>query len=937
MHSFQALPATNPDTPIAPEVSLVIYLDPRATRVPVRSGLYHKNNLMGTGRSGLAFISFNGNNPLGSNWEVTPSLLGALYRATEAINGNLDASTRDRASDYSSLVSLALRFPRIDDDEDKRSEFTHTDVVDRVGFEHEVWGVRITALNGKELERKMVLARTLSTELGLPVFQLELDNLVPPSVLEIKPKGFYFPELVVGPLTTWEYSSPEVHLARKILLDQFQGSKGGITVRKLLEGYNRALKKELGGAWVRYGLKPNETVPIDEIQVTLKGIGAVTYYNQATVLMPYARIGIEKFIDTIDDSHLNMHIGWASHAAQRFLARLKAPAQEVTPELEAFAFQLFFDEMQVKAAGGESASKLSYKVLFRFSREDVVYSILSKRQVRLLASWFEKPSSKIFLKNLLSEVGLPSDSDSKTWKRMINVLKVTAGERLETGRAQLLVHEIDAATYSPVPDDSGRLVLHSHPFAESRRPFVIKDGRYYAAVEYRSNTNDIVKLATDMGGWMDGEGIEKLRSLVEGAFVPDAYAKAASRFVVSSEALVTQRGDKLDAERTRARIAGLLESLPDTPPDLDAEGRIAQVNEGWWRAVYRNGKQLQKLVLSIEDRALSQSISKAVGEGFHVNLDVPQPGFGTVEFSRGRFLTWRGEVSTQELGLPDGWRPGDPLPGYAMEQVVHGVTNYLAQGDASGLPFDFSLTWNGRSWPLKILDGLPPASSMESEIVRFRNMQDDSSLVYRVELPEGGLRLGGDQSPLFAYTVEGLEGILVVMDASDYVNSKGAALGDPMGDWIYFRRGVAALSHTETGREILRKIAGLPRWGADSVPEGTLAGTPLSTILGEERWGGVILLSRETSQLKIFSAPGVPDGLPVVTEPISHYGDSLILTVLNLGRRLGGVAEGIASMPTPPNESPTYYRSKEKLRIENRIAFELGAPFRARVSSSQTD
>ncbi|MCG8472722.1 MAG: C80 family cysteine peptidase, partial [Desulfobacterales bacterium] len=937
LDSFAIPGATNPDIPIPPEVSLVIYLDPKMTSISARSSLYRKSELVNTGRTGMGLIAFNGNTPIGAHGEVIPYLLAALYRISDAVNGHVDTTTQSRAWLFSELVAQSLNFPDIDPDVLKDIDFIHTDAVDRVGLELEVSGTQLTALNGAKLKREMILGYTDSNELGVPVFRLKLDNLIPPSGLGWAPEGFHFPELVVAPLTTWEYASPEVHIANKVLLAQFQDVGSGISMREVLERYNRALQKELGGAWVRYALKPNERAPLDNILVKVRPRTKPVYSGQVTLLMPYERIGTYPFFESLGESKLNAYMGHVFVAAKAFLARLKLPSEEMTPEFEAFAFQLFFDEMQRKVAGGERATKLSYKLLFRFSREDVVYSILSDNQVRFLASWFEKPGNRLFLQSVLTKAGLPSSPDTPTWGRVVNILDVTAKERIETGRAQLAVDAKQTDVYSPVPDESGRQVLHSHPFAESRRRFVEKNGRYYVGVEYRSRDNPIVKLATEMQAWMESRGLENLRALVEGTFVPDAYARAASLFFTSSEAIVA--GEESDAQGLKARVLALMESVPQVPPDLDDKGRIAPVNEGWWRAVYQSASRLQEKARDVGEEGLAQHIGTVVGQGFHVDLDVPLPRSGAVTYRGGRFFTWRGEVSASELGLPEGWRPGDSIPGYEKVRLRHGVTHYTSQGDPLGLPFDFSLTWNGLSWPVEAMHGLPHASSMASEKVQISVpvKQLGTSLALTLEIPEGGRRLGGDGGTLFGYTVDELDGVLVVVNALDYLAPEEGVVGEPMKDWAHFRRALVVLSHTESGREILNKIAALPKWSAEPFQGVTLAGYGLDEVFDGRRWRMVVQLGKGSSMLKLLPTPGTSEVLPVLREGMSRYRDSLTFAALSLGRHLGSVAEGLGTRPIPSHESPPYYLAKEKLRIENRIAFELGAPFRARVSSAQVE
>ncbi len=921
------------DIPLPQEVSLVVYLDPETDQIPVSSGVYRSRELAGTGQTGVGFIAFNGNDPIGVNNEVTPSFVGALYQVSEAVQGRYSRRTRQEAEEYSRKVAEFADFPRLGADRPRVSEFIRTDRMDRVGFELEVDGIRLGSRAGNSLSRGTVLAQTPDRELGEPVFKLVLDQLRLPEQLGIVPKRFFYPELVVGPLTTEEYSSPNFHLARRLFLRQFQTLTSQQSIGTLIEQYNQALWETLGGAWERYALDPREEAGLENIVVSPRSSVPVAYSNQATVTIPYARLGSPPFIESLHNPALMGGMGRLSTAVDGLLKSLRIPKTLVTPELEAFVFQLFFDELQRDVAGGEGASKLSYKLLLRFSLEDVIFSVLNDDQIEFLGKWFEKPSSRIHLQTQFSKMGLDAGEGSAIWKRMVNVFSTTLSQRREVGRAQLLVDVFDTTTYSPVPDDSGRLVHHSHPFAESRRPFLVKDGRFYATVEYRSALNPLVALVEDMDGWINGTAVDGLRRLLDGAYVPDAYARAASSFITKANELVASSTN--EGAAWEAGLQRILDTLPRTVPALDDHGRISQANESWWREVYRITGKLEERIAETGNTRAAMELAQGVRQGLGVNVDAPIHPLGDVRFSQGRFFTWRGEVFLSELGLPENWRPGDALAGFSAKERSLGVTHYRFSGARSALPREFIMTWNGLAWPVDALKDLPAEDTLDWETVEIKDSSSQDAPDDVLEIPQGGRRLGPAGGHIWGYELPELDGVLVLLDLEAF-GTGGAAPERLKDSWLRFQKVLTVLKRTKTGGSILDGLGQLPLRSAEELEGVGINGVTASELVGDRPIRMVLRLTGTMGEVGALTSQ-TGRSLPVYTENLTQYGDGLNNMILDFSRRLAGIVQAMAPLDVLPGENPSLARGLDKLAVENQLALELGTPLRARYVSWQTD
>ena len=79
-------------------------------------------------------------------------------------------------------------------------------------------------------------------------------------------------------------------------------------------------------------------------------------------------------------------------------------ADTPSPELEAFAYHLIFSEKHRQLVGNDD--KFEYSVLFRYSPEDVVATVLSDDEAEGLRQWFGSEENRARLREILKNTGL---------------------------------------------------------------------------------------------------------------------------------------------------------------------------------------------------------------------------------------------------------------------------------------------------------------------------------------------------------------------------------------------------------------------------------------------------------------------------------------------------------------------------------------------------
>ncbi|MCG8473591.1 MAG: C80 family cysteine peptidase, partial [Desulfobacterales bacterium] len=946
-----APPATNPDLKLPKETALVFYLDPDQSEVAAQTEVFRGRDLRDSGKSGVTFISFNATDPVGRYREVAPSLLAGLFIAYAAARGKYDSTTRNAAQELETNLDNVFNFPG---KSARTAHFTKTDQVDRVGFEHEILTIAVES-SVHQLGSKFPLARTRDSVLDIPILKLEVDTILLPDNLRTlipsnKKLDYSIPELIVGPLTSREYLSPEIHLVKEIFIKQFRNITAQTSMADILRNYNAEVEEVLGSAGKRYQLLPFKDVNISEITVrqALRP-DTVRYSSHATVLMPYTKIKEQAFIDSIqelrggffsDAAHYMSLEGSESVFGSKYAQARKLFEQadrlaglwkrygkiKLSPELETFAFQLFLTEFQRKSEG--VVSKGVYKWLFRFSNEDVVYSILSDKEVKVISDWFSQNANQRVLREMFTKLKLDASVESERWDRMVNLLENTAKWRIKTGRAQLQTDRRDESPFTRAPGDDGYLIKLSHLNPDSRRPIVEKDGKYYVAVEYRDTESDMVRLGSGVKDWYEGDGIRQLRALSEGVFVPDAYAKAAERFVTGARALLEGPLGVANGEAFFGRVEVLMEKLPPSVPNLDEKGRIASENEGWWRAVYRNGRALADRARTYGRGEVARHIDQGLEMAFQVDLDIPQLDSQFLGFENGKFTTWRGAFTPSELGLPENWLPGKKIPGYAQAVSSTLVYRYIRSGDTGPLPKIFHMTWNGLPWPVSTLQNLPDADGVVLTKMAFTDPKTATAFV--MEMPDGAIRLDGDKGHWVGYELEELDHVFVVMDSTEYKRQLKGADHLSGRDFLALKQALAVLERTKAGREILSQVKTLPSLdpSAFSRDQNFLGLTPEQVFRGK-RLSMVIQLTATVSKSGLY---GTDQGnFHLVSQNFSTLHYEPWKMTLDLAESFLGLKKSLLPDGTL-NEA-----SKTALAMEHALALELGAPLKALVDPSQIE
>ncbi|MCG8532017.1 MAG: hypothetical protein MI749_15330, partial [Desulfovibrionales bacterium] len=517
-------PPASPGRALPDNLSLVIYLDPESRHIQPSLDVFRHGDVFGQDRSSVSILGIGIPYLQESMTYGQPLLAGALGRAGLAHEGRLNGAGTEAVNDMVDNISSAMDIPL---NRPEAARFSETPWVDRAGLEQEIPFIRLNSTR-MDLGRQVPMAITEASELGIPVFSLELDAVGNGLV--------YYPELVLGPLRSSEYMNPDLDVARRILMARFKDSSL-TNMEQVIQGYNTELIRTLGRAGRRYylhGQDPN----LASVSIRRLPRRSIRYNNQVSLLIPYSELGSAKFIRSLS-LPLDLARVRAIKARSQALLREMGVSATVGPELEAFAFQLFFNIYQRQVAGGNGAGKVNFTLLSRFSSEDAVYSILSDDEVRFVHDWYSREENRTWLLDQFAAEGLEDTSDLSVGIWLDNVLETTAELRLETGRAPLDASSHNSS-YSWVPDDSGRLVEHlSHPSPESRRPIVMRDGRYYGVFEYRRSRSEVLRLARGSSDWISGLRATLVRGLVADVPRADAYTVRAAQFTQSVETLLS--------------------------------------------------------------------------------------------------------------------------------------------------------------------------------------------------------------------------------------------------------------------------------------------------------------------------------------------------------------------------------------------------------------
>ncbi len=905
-------PPSTPGSALPNNLSLVVYLDPnRGTMVPNYS-VFNEAALPEGGGGSVSILEL-GTRFLGTmGSQGAGELVQALSIAGIVNRGVYSQDTLQQSVQLGQDTARTQGIP-IWQAPEQPMDFTRTQYVDRVGLEQEASFLVLSNQNGTPLDRCILLASTEAEELGMPVFKLETDAISHP-----------YPELITAPLRSNEYMNPELDVARKILLNQFT-RRTNATMADVIDTYNAALIRTLGEAGRRYYLHPNPDVNLGTINVRVDSTARqFQYSNQETMLMPYANVGSRAFIDALPRRISRTAIQDIQDRSAQLISRLGESVQ-VTPELRAFAFQLFFDIYHQQSVGGENVrQKTAFDMLLRFSSEDVVYSILSDENVQGLHAWYRDPANRTWLFDQFREAGMVDSTDLFVHERLDNILSVTAESRMRTGRAQLESSKT-YARYSRVPDETHTFIRHSHPSAESRRPFVFRDGRYYAAVEYRSNFGSVAGLARGAGNWLYGPSATLVRQLA--ADIPTArpYDIRAYQFSNDVTALLTRWASRRvapDAITARADLAAITRRIGPFAPPRDSQGRLEQSSEGWWRQIHRTQAELESTLETLGvnmDATEVTDLRWVLNDRFGVDPAHPPADNGSVWFENNSFHTWRGPVTAQEIDLPQGWRPGMDLDGFEVTDTEEGAFRYTPTEAGHPMGKAFTIAWNGQAWPTSAFHQM---EILERPATTSLTFTPPGETPRTLDVPTGYVRL--DETHVMWTFGDGPR-LALVADLSQYEGFSEPSLAE---EFHRFAQMHTLFSKTQAGRVLLQHLQdGAADASARFAADTEVGGLSPSLFQGREAVAMVVRLGTTTGGWARETALDATGLLRVLS--LDTLGADARLNVMNYIHRVSELELQTSFSRTGPMPDGQYRHSISALTLEQAISRELGLPLRS--------
>ncbi|MCG8563452.1 MAG: hypothetical protein MI747_00020, partial [Desulfobacterales bacterium] len=601
--------------------SMVVVLDTEMTQT-LDLSYYRSDESVSNFRSATSVLRINpnefGNPPSAQDFL---NLVDALGRAERVSRGDFSRKGERVAWDltYDLARDLGIQGIFSARQTSKEDSFTRTDLVDRVGFEEE-FRTRITSLGDTKLTKGLVLGRTRSDELGVPVLQLEVEAEADGSIA--------FFELVTGPLTSAEYMAPGYATARGILLDILKTNDGTLSVQDILDDYNRRLRHTLGSDASRYELIPGDRAVNEATQVAARPKGKFT--QQTNVLIAYGDLGTSVFLNSLDERGFPQARPMAELAASRVDAVLTDMGMDpglVRPEMRAFVFQVLFNEMMGAAGkGGFSRSKILYSLLLRFSPEDAVFSVLNEDEVRAVDEWYDRGGGQR-LETIIRKSLTPDQAQrfSGADRRFASIFDHATAKRLELGQLQLRVDRDKTYEISSLPGGDD-FIIHSMPRAHSRTRFVESEGRIYGVVEYRSGVADFRYLQRGPLAWMEGDTAHRIRGVLSGEPEVSAYNLAAARFLADREGELAyyENGEDASPEVSFADwLTSQVQEFNAVSAPTDSDGRLLQDSEGWSRALTRYSQRVAAHAQSLGitgDEAYTQW-KTALNDGFRVSPD----------------------------------------------------------------------------------------------------------------------------------------------------------------------------------------------------------------------------------------------------------------------------------------------------------------------------
>ena len=906
-----------PDRTIPRTTAAVVYLDPDVPRGTAETHIYRGGEIVGNGRSTITVIRVNADTPFGNHDEALPGIVDGLFTAGEV-----------RARRYNDQVeALAVRLEgaldaryRIDPDDVTLPDFESSNQTDRIGFDQVLRDVAIAREDGSTLPSKSILLETSTVELGRPVFQV------------IWRRGQL--ALQIGPLTSEEYASPEFYIARDLFFRIIREAAPGASLSDLLGDYNTELGRELGSAASRYRLGAAEGADIGTIVLRTGNRHAASADITPSVMLPYKDIDSQAFRESLatqtmrDAYDTATRVGhqmfgeFRRYIASHFGSRLPIFFSE---EMRAYFVHVLFNEFQL-AAVGDNLTRSRLDVLFHASPSDAVFSVLSFEEANVLAIWFNKPGVQHGIAQLMRDQGLTVTSESPIWVRLREAFFVAPRERVESEHAQLWIDPERRWNASPVPDGDGRLVYHYTPGSRDRRPFVVRDDVYHLEVSYTAGSGTLSHLWEGLSEVTPNEATRLLQTLVPDTTIADAYARSVREMEHAARPILSYDVAAEGPEGLSRLIEDFIAQIPESPAALDALGRVGQENAGWWLLARHIGRQVRARAREINENGLAGELAESIRAGFQQNIEGRGPRVNQVSFENGRFHTWRGEVSVEELGLPEGWRPGDAIAGFHVGNPSYNLFEYEWVGENAVLPERFTITWNGLAWPTSHQQAAQNMRPVTTSSVTFTDDRGDQPVERQIDLPGYVRRLPGENQHKFLFRMGGLDGIVVLLDAYDFVpvpeDGETAVRALEL-----MRREILAFHRTRVGHESLDGVAELPRVGASQIdPDARFNGISYSELLGSREVSGIIEIHQDNYRVHLLTPQGA-------RRVILNQGD----TAGDLTRDLITLGYNLENLRPDDGEDVQETRMRRLYELDNEVNAELGVPLHFRWRESGTN
>ena len=522
------------------------------------------------------------------------------------------------------------------------TDFTQGNRPDHAGFEEEFGRVLFT---GVPITTKYVMGETQASELGVPVMQLELEQVTSPIF-----------ELITGPLNSSEYMTPEYYVAKRIFFNLTTHMPHGTSVKDFIHTYNDQLTDALGSADTRYMLmQPNPDV---NEQIFLQDNRESEHYRyacnpQASILMPYDRIGSQAFIDSLSMPQTQLSATATAEVVDE-IARQISPDVPLSDAARAMIFQTVFYELYLGTMRANNTfPKFKYEALFRFAPEDAIFGVLEENELNAIHDWYAKDNGLAKMKGLMLEklpkssgalfspeiqrMGALSEVEAHSVKslsfdgRMTRIFDTAIQTRLDFGRSVQLgvAKSLYGMDFAILPDGKGTKVYFSHPYPAARRPMTLVDGKAYGVVEYRVRGNPVVQLNLSPLRWMEGAGAETMASLVDNMAEFTPYELEAARVMDGVDKVTAYLRDpsKSHGEGEVTHYLTLIRALfSDAPvqPGATDPNRV----RGWQSALAWNMKEFNTELANLGFSTLPEKalLDQRFNEGFGIDTTLAPTG-----------------------------------------------------------------------------------------------------------------------------------------------------------------------------------------------------------------------------------------------------------------------------------------------------------------------